>query len=146
MRRVEPREDELNGRKPEETRVFEVADVTEQLKEFRQSMFGELEAALGSERFELFRKALQLWMPVDDDYHGMNSGFAVYNFGYRFRFYQPKPGDRWLSWGLIRTEPNQGAMSASITLDDIPEMYRTHLQDWIARALSQPPQEGNAQK
>jgi len=145
MRRVEPREDELNGHKPEETRVFEVPDVSEQLREFRQTMFGELESALGAERFQLFRKALQLWMPVDDDYHGMNSGFAVHNFGYRFRFYQPNPGDRWLSWGLI-TESNQGAMSASIALDDIPEMYRVHLQDWIARSLSQPPLESNAQK
>jgi RNA polymerase sigma factor (sigma-70 family) len=146
MRRVEPREDELDGHKSEETRVFEVPDVSEQLKEFRQSMFGELEAALGSERFELFRKALQLWMPVDDDHRGMNSGFAVHNFGYRFRFYQPNPGDRWLSWGLIRTAPNQGAMSASIALDDIPAMFRAHLQDWIARSLSQPSREANAQK
>src|SRR2546425_719907 len=94
---------------------------------------------------EQIKEVLQLWMPVDDDYHGMNSGFAVHNFGYRFRFYQPNPGDRWLSWGLI-TESNQGAMSASIALDDIPEMYRVHLQDWIARSLSQPPLESNAQK
>src|SRR5213075_620881 len=42
LRRVEPREDELDGHTPEETRVFEVLDVSYQLKEFRKSMFGEL--------------------------------------------------------------------------------------------------------
>src|SRR5438552_3359529 len=41
MRRVEPTENELNGHEPEETRVFEVPVVREQLGELRQNLFGE---------------------------------------------------------------------------------------------------------
>ena len=146
LRRVEPTDKDLSGHKPEETRVFEIPDVSEPLGGFRQTLFGELEAALGSERLELFRKALQNWMPIDENHSGMSTAMAVHNFGYRMRFYQPNPGDRSWSWSLSCTEPNQGALSASIALDDIPEMYRAHLQDWIARSLSQPSQDGNAQK
>jgi RNA polymerase sigma factor (sigma-70 family) len=146
MRRVEPTEKDLSEHKPEETRVFEIADVSEPLGQFRETLFGELEAALGSERFKLFRNGLQDWMPIDDEDHGMNSGMAVYDFGYRLRFYQPKPGDRSLTWGLSASEPRHGAMGGPIALDDIPELFRAHLQDWIALALSRPPKEDNAQK
>jgi len=146
IRRVEPTDSDLSGHKPEETRVFEIPDVSEQLGGFRQTLFGELEAALGSGRLELFRKALQNWMPIDENYDGMSTAMAVHNFGYRMRFYQPKPGDRWWSWNLSTTEPKRGAMSASIALEDIPEMYRAHLQDWIALALSRPSRDGHSQK
>ena len=146
MRRVEPTDKDLSGHKPEETRVFEVPDVSQQLGELRRTLFGEVQAALGPERSQLFRRALQHWMPLEDDYSGMDTGMAVHNFGYRIRFYQPKPGERWWSWNLSQTEPNQGAMGASIALEDIPEMYRAHLQDWIALALSKPSKDGDAQQ
>ena len=55
MRRVEPTEMDLDGHTPEETRVFEVPVVREQLGELRQNLFGELEATLGSERFQRSR-------------------------------------------------------------------------------------------
>ena len=85
-------------------------------------------------------------MPIDDDYGGMNTGMAVHNFGYRLRFYQPKPGDRSLSWGLSRSEPRPGSMGGPIALEDIPEMFRAPLQDWIALAQSQPSKAGDVPK
>jgi len=146
MRRVEPKERDLHEHKPEETRVFEVPDVSVQLGEFRQALFGELEAVLGSERFQLFRSDLRHWMPVDDDYYGSNSGHAVHNFGYRIRFYQTQPGDRWVTWSLNASEPNHNAMAGAMSLDEVPEPFRGHLQDWISLAQSQSPKDGGAQK
>ena len=145
MRRAEPTEEDLHGHRPEETRVFEVPEVNAQLREYRQTLFGELEASLGSERFQLFREALRDWMPIDDDYQGMNTGMAVYNFGYRLRFYQPKPGDSWLSWSLNHAD-DLGNMAGSMPLDDIPDNFRPQLQDWIALAQSRPPRDRHAQK
>ena len=145
MRRAESTEEDLHGHRPEETRVFEVPEVNAQLREYRQTLFGELEASLGSERFQLFREALRDWMPIDDDYQGMNTGMAVQNFGYRLRFYQPKPGDPWLSWSLNDTE-GLGNMAGSMRLGDIPDIFSIQLQDWIALAQSQRPKDGNGQK
>ena len=125
--------------------MFEVPEVNAQLREYRQTLFGELEASLGSERFQLFREALRDWMPIDDDYQGMNTGMAVQNFGYRLRFYQPKPGDPWLSWSLNDTE-GLGNMAGSMRLGDIPDIFSIQLQDWIALAQSQRPKDGNGQK
>ena len=145
MRRVEPAEEDLDGHEPEETRVFEVPGVKEQLREFRQSLFDELEAALGAERFQLWRSALHGWMPVDDEREGSNSGAAVHSFGYRMRFYQPKPGDPSLSWSLTSLDKRRG-MEGPISLDAIPDMFRAQLQDWIALAQSQPPKNASTQK
>ncbi|HYV30696.1 MAG TPA: hypothetical protein VEO53_06255, partial [Candidatus Binatia bacterium] len=145
MRRVEPTEQDLHGHQPEETRAFEVPNLNEQLSELRAALFAELGTTLGSDRFQLFRKALRDWMPIDDDYQGMNTGMAVYNFGYRLRFYQPKPGDSWLSWSLNHAD-DLGNMAGSMPLDDIPDNFRPQLQDWIALAQSRPPRDRHAQK
>ncbi|PYM11316.1 MAG: hypothetical protein DME18_14310 [Verrucomicrobia bacterium] len=145
MRRVEPGEEDLQGHEPEETRVFEVPSVREQLREFRQTLFSELEAGIGAERFQLWRSALHGWMPVDDEREGSNSGAAVHSFGYRMRFYQPKTGDPSLSWSLTSLDKRSG-MGGPISLDEIPDMFRAHLQDWIALAQSQPPKNANTQK
>lgn len=145
MRRVEPTEIELKGHKPEEIRVFEVPGVKEQLREFRQALFGELEAALGAERFQLWQRALHGWMPVDDEREGSNAGAAVHSFGYRMRFGQPKPGDPMVSWSL-RSIEDRRSMSGAISLDEISDLFRAHLQDWIALAQSQPPRDGKTQQ
>ncbi|PYM12474.1 MAG: hypothetical protein DME18_11350 [Verrucomicrobia bacterium] len=84
-------------------------------------------------------------MPVDDEREGSNSGAAVHSFGYRMRFYQPKPGDPSLSWSLTSLDKRSG-MGGPISLDEIPDMFRAHLQDWIALAQSQPPKNANTQK
>lgn len=140
MRRVEPTDQDLQGRKPEQARVFEISGISEPLfGALREKLFGELESLLGGERFKLFRDALKGWMPVDDHDPGMNTDMAVLNFNHRLRFYEPKPGEKRLSWSLIK--PNSGNMSASMSLDEIPEIYRDQLQDWITIAQSQPSKE-----
>ena len=145
MRCVEPTDKDLHGHRREETRVFEMPNVNEQLSGLRLALFAELGTTLGSDRFQLFRKGLQDWMPIDDDYQGMNTGMAVHNFGYRLRFYRPNPGDPWLSWSLNHAD-DLGNMAGSMALDDVPDNFRPQLQDWIAMAQSRPSRDGNTQK
>src|SRR5947207_14952165 len=146
MQRVEPTDEDLSGHKPEETRVFEVPLAKELLGELRQNLFGDLEASLGSDRFQLFRSALGGWIPVDDADGTITGGAAVHNFSYRMRFYQPKPGDSTCYYSLNASAPRQAAMGGSISLDEIPDMFRAQLQDWIALSQSQPPKDVNTQK
>ena len=120
-------------------------NVNEQLSGLRLALFAELGTTLGSDRFQLFRKGLQDWMPIDDDYQGMNTGMAVHNFCYRLRFYRPNPGDPWLSWSLNHAD-DLGNMAGSMALDDVPDNFRPQLQDWITMAQSRPPRDGNTQK
>src|SRR2546429_7461856 len=121
MRRVESTQQDLNGHKTEETRVFEVPAVNDQLKQFRETLFADLEATLGSERSQLLRKALgEYWMPPELDYDGSNSGWAVHNFGYRLRIYQPVPGDGSIMGDLVSTSRSHSRTGVSVALDDIP--------------------------
>jgi len=84
-------------------------------------------------------------MPPELDYDGSSSGWAVHNFGYRLRIYQPAPGDRSIMWDLVSADRRKRS-GTSVPLDDIPDMFRAHLQDWIAVAQSQPPKDTNAPK
>lgn len=138
MRPVEATERELRGRDSETVRVLEAPEIP--FYEMRQTFFAELEDTLGLERAEGFRFALQHWMPVKE-MNGVNTGWAVLDFGYRIRFQQPDPGDRRLGWSINVMAPKNGSMSASFPLSEIPDLYRPHLQDWIALAQSQPPKD-----
>ena len=137
MKRVEPAEKDLSGHQPEETRVFEMSAIGAKMGELRETLFPELEAAVGSERVAYLRSSLGDWMPLDDEnHHGFSSAAAVFNFDRRVQFYQPQPGSEWMSWGLLR--PNGESMTVAMQLADIPEMLRAELQDWIAIAKSKP--------
>lgn len=137
MKEVPPTERELDGRPPEEVRVFEMGSVREEVQAARQVLFAELEAVLGAEdRFQLFRKALDNWMPLEDEEHyGINSSMAVFSFEHRERFGRPAPGAEWIPWGIAA---DGGLISASMAIADIPDIYRPRLADWIALAQSQP--------
>jgi hypothetical protein len=76
-------------------------------------------------------------MPIDDEFHGMNSGMTVVNFGHRVVFHPFPPGVPMLGWGL--NTPNGESMYGSMEVEDIPGFLRPRLQDWIAQAQSQPP-------
>jgi hypothetical protein len=134
-RPIEPAEADLNGRTPDEVRVFEVPAIPEELALSREELFSELEAALGADRASRFRQALEDWMPVDDQDRGMNSGMAVFNFDHRLRFYKPKPDEGVLGWSI---SGSRGGLSVSIRPDEIPNTLRPYLEDWIALAESQP--------
>ncbi|MGZ4987340.1 MAG: hypothetical protein ACXWBP_04795, partial [Limisphaerales bacterium] len=137
MRRVEPKGIDLqNGRDAEQTRVFEMTAIGDRLGELRTTLFDDLVKTLGPDRSQQFKAALAEWMPTDDENRGLNSGMAVFNFDRRVRFYQPQPGNEWLNWSVGKS--NGEGYFTQIQLDDIPEMFRPDLQDWITLARSQP--------
>jgi len=83
-------------------------------------------------------------MPLDDEYAGMNSGMAVFNFDHRVVFYKPTPGRQWLDWQIRKT--NGELMAFAVNSDDVPPALSPHVQDWIAIAQSQPPADENKPK
>lgn len=131
MQRVEPTEKELKGRSPEEVRVFELPAVP--YKEMRDALFTAVTDAIGSDREQLLRHHLARWMPTDDN-SGMNTGWTVLNFPYRLRLYRPPDDHVRIPWGIQADTPTRGSMSASFAVDEIPDFYRPHIEDWIALA------------
>lgn len=139
LSQVAARPEDLAGRSVEETRVFQVSALGEELPRLRSELFAALEATLGPERFPVFRKALRDWMPVADENSGMNSGMAVLNFDHRVIFYRPTPGREWLDWQIRK--PNGEMMAFTVQRDDIPPAFQPYLKDWIAIANSPDPTE-----
>jgi RNA polymerase sigma factor (sigma-70 family) len=139
MRQVNPTEAELQGRDPEETRVFELPDLGERFEELRDAFFEELELKLGPDRYAYFRDRLFWWMSLPDESASV-AGRAVLDHGHRIRFYQPEPGSTRLAWGVQGLDDPR-ASSGAMELDDIPDLFLPHLQDWIVLARSRPPKE-----
>ena len=138
MQLVPPAANELQGWASEDVRVFEMVAPTDQLGPLRERLFQDLESTLGPDRFQLFRRALNEWMPITDEDRGMGSGMAVFNFDRREMFRRPKPGEAFLGWGV--TKPNGELFRATMSLEEIPSIYQDALQDWINLAKSQPSQ------
>ncbi len=137
MKRVEPTDQDLNGHKPGEARVFEVPGLTEEVSRLRQRLFDEVGPVLGDERLKLLQSGLAQWMPMDDDEKGIGSAMAVFNSDHRLRFYQPKPGDQWWSYSVANAN---SSIWATMQLEEIPQIFQPQLQDWIALARSKPAQ------
>lgn len=131
MRCVEPTEKDLKGRNPEDVRVLELPEIP--FKEMREALFADLEALLGPERKELFRQAAGHWMPIDDT-GGMSSGWAVLSFSYRMRLRRPPEASGMIPWTIEAASSYSGSMSSAFPPDQVPELYRPHIQDWIALA------------
>jgi RNA polymerase sigma factor (sigma-70 family) len=139
MRALQPTAADLQGKKPDEVRVFELEPIGEQLPVLRKKLFDTTAAVLGAERFPAFKKSLQEWMPVDDEDHGLNSAVGIFNFGSRQSFSRPAPGQSWIDWSFTTTTGFPGSMHLSVPLDEIPGPCRPYLEDWIALARSKPP-------
>ena len=137
MRVVDPEENELNGRVPEEVRVFEFTALGPKFGELRQQLFSTLESVLGKDRFQILRSKLSDWMPVDDRNLGMSSSMAMVNLDHRECFYQPNPGTGIVRW---RFSSKQGmtTMSDFFRATEIPTTLRPYLQDWITLAQTKP--------
>jgi RNA polymerase sigma factor (sigma-70 family) len=136
MKRVEPISKDLQGHEPDQTRVFEVPGLMEQVSSLRQTLFDQLQSALGDERFQILQRGLDSWMPLDDNQGGIGSLMAVFNFDHRMRFYEPKPGDQSLNYSVENV--NGSAVWATMPLEDIPQVFQPQLQDWLALARSKP--------
>jgi len=134
-------EKDLQGHTPEQTRVFEVPFIGEdKLDAMRNEFYGEVKAALGDDRFAIFRSGLAGWMPVDKDYHGICCGMTVFNFNQRISVFQPKPVDHYLRCFVAGSGGGSNfSMSDVLPLDDVPGILQNQLQDWIALAQSLPP-------
>jgi RNA polymerase sigma factor (sigma-70 family) len=137
MRVVAPNAEERGGRAPDEILAFELTAIGPQLGELRQELFSELQTTLGADRFRLFSKALEDWMPVNDEYSGFNSGMGVFNYDRRECFYRPEPGSRSITWSFS-SKQGQTTMQVPLEVGHIPDLYQSYLQDWIARARSEP--------
>ena len=132
MRQVPPGADDLNGHTADQTRVFDVPYIgSNQMIGLRQDFFGQVTSVLGDERGGIFTNALAGWMPLTEDYSGINSAQALFNSSFRARFYQPKPGDKWLSFSLSTSPPNQSSMSCGVAIDDVPLLFQPYVQDWL---------------
>lgn len=136
LRPVEPEERDLQGRPPEEVRVFEVTGLKETVAELRNTLFAELSLVLDAERLALFTRSLGSWMPVDDEPHGISTGMAVFSEDHRLRFFNysgQTAGEPFLGYGL---SAQRGSLTATIQVDDIPPFLKPYLQDWIDQVLA----------
>jgi hypothetical protein len=117
-------------------RVFEVGDLSAELKEARTALFNTIKESLGEERFSAFRSGIGSWLPVNDQDTAISSDRTIYDRPKRVNFVMPEPGAEWFSWGLSLS--GGGGMQAGLKADNIPEPYRSQLTDWIAIAKSSP--------
>ena len=140
MRQIEPLPSDLNERPPEEVRAFEMTHDPEAFDVLRQDLFADLHEVLGAERAELFKRGLDDWMPLDDDYQGVNSGMAMVNADHRYVFYQPEPGADGLAWGLKVEGRGSVHMTSDLTRLRawLPDHLRHALEDWIDLAEPKP--------
>ena len=136
MKSAAPNANDLNGHQKEETRVFDIKSISGYASELRKTLYGEFDSALGSERGQLIRQYLSDEIPPDDQFTGVNSATIVYNKDVRIFFYQPKPGDRQIMWGM--QVKDCGTMQTGMEIDEIPDLYRSALNDWITIAKSNP--------
>ena len=137
MRQVPPTDDELEGHTADQTRVFDVPYIgSNQMSQIRQDFFGDIASILGDQRSELFTNALQFWMPVTEDFRGISSDSTVFNADFRAHFYQPKPGDKSIRFGVRTSLPS--SMTTDIGAQDVPDLFQPYLQDWTALLQSPP--------
>lgn len=127
--RVEPTPEDLSGHRVEDTRVFAVESTAQAVDELRQRFFSELSTLLGVDRFAIFQRGLEYWMPRDEEPAGLNSGLAVIPLAHRMRFYRPTDANFW--WGI-----SQGVGTMNLTMDpaEVPDFLREDLRDWIEEA------------
>jgi RNA polymerase sigma factor (sigma-70 family) len=139
MKAVTPNAGDLGGRKPEDVRVFEVGGVPEIVASLRNELLASWRKTLGEERSDLLVQTVRNWMPLTDEYQGMASSAAVFNFDHRIRVFRefqrfatPSGETATIGWSIGR-DGGQG-MWGTKPVDDIPPYLRPHLADWIEEA------------
>ncbi|MBL9173943.1 MAG: sigma-70 family RNA polymerase sigma factor [Verrucomicrobiales bacterium] len=137
MKPVAPSSADLDGRAPEDVRVFEVSGDAEVISKLRKDMLAEVRQALGTDRSEIFQQALGSWIPMENEGEGgVNSGWAFLQGDHRIQVYNTS-GEAdgriiWLRWGA--TTSTGSRFTSTIGIDEIPGYLQPHLQDWIAGA------------
>lgn len=131
VRRVEPTDQDLDGHRPDEVRVFEFPDLKREVAALRTELLLDLNQLLDGPRAEMLIQGLKDWMPLDEEDHGVNSFMAVFNRAHRVRYYNVSrfnEGELSFDWGYAAAN---SSMSTTIAAREIPEYLRPALQDWI---------------
>ena len=131
LKRVPPREDELQKQVPEDVRVFEVPSLRNEYREWRDTLMAELGQVLGEERLIAFKHGLNGWLILDDDYLGTISTQVLYYDAKRIRIYKPGTVRKDLYWSVEIKFPNGGGSSMGLSTYSPPEPYRQYIADWL---------------
>lgn len=136
MRPVAPNPADLDGRSPEDVRVFEITGAQETISQLRKNLLAEVRQTLGGDRSEIFQQALGAWIPMENEGEGgMNGQWAFFQGDHRIRVYNTSgesEGRIWLGWGA--TTASGAGFYLTIGIDEIPGYLQPHLQDWISGA------------
>jgi len=134
---TEPKKENLYGFPKEYARSFEVSGMGDQYSSLVQSLRNELNSTLGKDRAELMEKSISEMIPLDSDKNMISSAWVLNNNNYTLTFFKPPEGNTEISY-QIKTD--RCSMGSSYTLDELPEKYRSYLQDWI-NILKEKPQQ-----
>jgi hypothetical protein len=114
-------------------RVFRFSDVREDYKPLRDEYFTSAEELLGEERFEIFRKGLTDWLPLDPESKGSRSSDSLAAVAHSIICKAPDPEQDWrLRWQI---QFENGSMYLWREPEEVPAMIAPYLQDWIALAI-----------
>jgi RNA polymerase sigma factor (sigma-70 family) len=137
LRPVAPEEDDLRGQKPEQVRVFDVSGLVPEYNKLSQTLFDEIDAVLDPEQADIFKNGLHTWMQFNDEHSSQmtSSSQVAFDTDYRVRFYQPKPGDRWIQCDtefFSSSGAHDGEIGFSVKPNEVPANYQGYLQDWTS--------------
>ncbi|MDX1953153.1 MAG: sigma-70 family RNA polymerase sigma factor [Verrucomicrobiota bacterium] len=116
-----------------EERIFKFADVREEYQKLRGEYLRAAEELLGQERFEVFRKGLADWLPLDPESRDSRSSDSLAAVAHSITCKAPDPEQGWRLWWQIQFE--EGSMSLWREPEEVPAMMAHYLQDWIMLAL-----------
>ena len=116
-----------------EQRVFKFEDVRDEYKPLREDYFRSAEELLGTERFEVFRKGLTDWLPLDPESKDSRSSDSLAAVAHTIICKPPDPEQGWrLRWQI---QFENGSMSLWREPEEVPQMIAPYVQDWLALAM-----------
>jgi len=116
-----------------EQRIFKFGDVRDEYKPLRDDYFRTAEELLGPERFEVFRKGLTDWLPLDPESKDSRSSDSLAAVAHTIICKPPDPEQDWrLRW---RVQFENGSMSLWREPEEVPPMMAPYLQDWLYLAV-----------
>jgi len=115
--------------------VFEIASISDELKDLKEAFYAQLDSILGTERAAILEKSIPSQLQFDSD-AGLSSAYLFFPQEHRVRFYKPNPGDAHIIIGVNITK--RVFHHRPMQLDEIPSNFQPVLQDWISLGRSKP--------
>jgi RNA polymerase sigma factor (sigma-70 family) len=128
---VPARPDDLKGQAPEDVRVFAVPDLRSEYLQLRDKLMADLGQILGEERLEYFRRGLTSRLVMEDDFHGISSGHALFFDAKRVRIYRPGSLNKHLMWSVELSWEGRPRSSIIANLVEPAPPYRQFIEDWL---------------